>query len=72
MPETTEAAPGPTADAETKQETATPAPAAPAPPAKEMKSIVLTGFGGVKMMKVQQKPEATAGDGEVLIHVKAW
>ncbi|BFZ19646.1 hypothetical protein BsWGS_22684 [Bradybaena similaris] len=62
-----ETAPAP--EAEGKQE-ATPAPA-PAAPVKEVKSIVLTGFGGVKMMKVQQKPEPTAGEEEVLIRVKA-
>ncbi|BFZ13309.1 hypothetical protein BsWGS_16348 [Bradybaena similaris] len=68
MSETTETAPAPAADTDTKQEAV---PAAAAPPAKEMRSIVLTGFGGAKMMKVQQKPEATAADGEVLIRVKA-
>lgn len=72
MPETTET-PAPEAEAK-PTEAAPPAapPAAPAAPVKEMRSVVLTGFGGVKMMKVQQKPEASAGDGEVLIRVKAW
>lgn len=38
---------------------------------KDMKSVVLTGFGGLKMLKVLSKPQPTAGDGEVLIAVKA-
>ncbi|CAL1544867.1 unnamed protein product [Lymnaea stagnalis] len=63
MPETTET-PAPEADAK-------PEAPAPAAPVKEVKSIVLTGFGGVKMMKVQQKPEPTVGEGDVLIRVKA-
>lgn len=41
-----------------------------APPPKQMKSVVLTGFGSMKMIKVLQKPEPKAGDGEVLIRVK--
>ncbi|XP_041376044.1 synaptic vesicle membrane protein VAT-1 homolog-like [Gigantopelta aegis] len=53
--------------AETKPE----GDAAAAPPQKEMKSVVLTGFGGVKMVKVLQKPEPTAKEGEVLVRVKA-
>ncbi|KAK3758003.1 hypothetical protein RRG08_058311 [Elysia crispata] len=73
MPETTENTAAPEADAKAQDANATPAPAQAeaAPPPKEMKSIVLTGFGGVKMLKVQQKPEAAAGDGDVLIRVKA-
>lgn len=46
--------------------------AAAAPPVKQMKCLVLTGFGGMKMIKVQQKPEPKPADGEVLIRVKAW
>lgn len=45
--------------------------AAAAPPQKTMKSVVLTGFGSMKMIKVQQKPEPKLADGEVLIRVKA-
>ncbi|XP_076449675.1 synaptic vesicle membrane protein VAT-1 homolog-like isoform X2 [Babylonia areolata] len=41
-----------------------------APPPKQMKSVVLTGFGSMKMIKVLQKPEPQAGDGEVLIRVR--
>lgn len=44
----------------------------PAAPVKQMKCIVLAGFGGLKMVKMQQKPEITANEGEVLIRVKAW
>lgn len=48
----------------------TDSPAAPAP--KEMKAVVLTGYGGLKSIKVLKKPEPTLGEGEVLIRVKAW
>lgn len=40
-------------------------------PPKEMRSIVLTGFGGYKGLKILKKPEPTAQAGEVLIRVKA-
>lgn len=39
---------------------------------KESRNIVLTGYGGLKMLKVQKKEDPTAADGEVLIRVKAW
>ncbi|XP_026687409.1 synaptic vesicle membrane protein VAT-1 homolog-like [Diaphorina citri] len=42
------------------------------PPVKEMRSIVLTGFGGLKTVKIQKKPEPEVAEGEVLIRVKAW
>lgn len=42
----------------------------PAP--KDMRAIVLTGFGGLKTVKVLKKPEPTLQEGEVLIRVKAW
>lgn len=45
---------------------------APEEPPKEMRAIVLTGFGGLKSVKVLKKPEPTLGEGEVLIRVKAW
>lgn len=41
------------------------------PPVKEMRSIVLTGFGGLKTVKIQKKPEPEVAEGEVLIRVKA-
>jgi hypothetical protein len=41
-------------------------------PPKEMRSIVLTGFGGYKGVKIMKKPEPTAAAGEVLIRVRAW
>ncbi|CRL03455.1 CLUMA_CG016548, isoform A [Clunio marinus] len=41
-------------------------------PPKEMRSIVLTGFGGYKGVKILKKPEPTAQAGEVLIRVRAW
>ncbi|KAH8020182.1 hypothetical protein HPB51_025343 [Rhipicephalus microplus] len=46
--------------------------AAAAPPAKEMRAIVLTGFGGLKTVKVLKKPEPAVAEGELLIRVKAW
>lgn len=42
------------------------------PPPKEMRAVVLTGFGGLKTVKILKKPEPTLGEGEVLIRVKAW
>lgn len=39
---------------------------------KEMRAVVLTGFGGLKSVKILKKPEPTANEGEVLIRVKAW
>ncbi|XP_054278604.1 synaptic vesicle membrane protein VAT-1 homolog-like [Macrosteles quadrilineatus] len=40
-------------------------------PPKEMRAVVLTGFGGLKSVKVLKKPEPTVAEGEVLIRVKA-
>lgn len=42
------------------------------PPAKEMKAVVLTAHGGLKGLKVQNRNESVASEGEVLIRVKAW
>lgn len=39
---------------------------------KEMRAVVLTGFGGLKSVKILKKPEPSVTDGEVLIRVKAW
>lgn len=41
-------------------------------PPKEMRAVVLTGFGGLKGVKILKKPEPTLQTGEVLIRVKAW
>lgn len=40
-------------------------------PPKEMRAVVLTGFGGLKSVKILKKPEPTLNEGEVLIRVKA-
>lgn len=40
-------------------------------PVKEMRAVVLTGFGGLKSVKILKKPEPTLNEGEVLIRVKA-
>lgn len=42
------------------------------PPPKEMRAVVLTGFGGFKNVKILKKPEPAPQAGEVLIRVKAW
>lgn len=42
------------------------------PKPKQMRTIVLTGFGGVRMLKTLQKAEPTVSEGDVLIRVKAW
>lgn len=47
-------------------------PVAEPEPPKEMRAVVLTGFGGLKSVKILKKPEPTLSEGEVLIRVKAW
>ena len=49
-----------------------PEAAAPAPPVKEMKAIVLNGFGGIKQAQMKKVPEVKPKEGEVLIRVKTW
>lgn len=39
---------------------------------KEMRAIILTGFGGLKAIRVQNKPEPTPVEGEVIIKVMVW
>lgn len=39
---------------------------------KEMRAVVLTGFGGLKTVKILKRPEPALNEGEVLIRVKAW
>ena len=41
-------------------------------PPKEARCVTLTGYGGIRMVKVQKKPEPTPGEGEVTVRVKAW
>ena len=41
-------------------------------PVKEYRSLVLTGFGGIRNVKVEKKPEFLPKEGEVLIRVKIW
>ena len=41
-------------------------------PAKEARCVTLTGYGGMRMVKVQKKPEPSPGEGEVTVRVKAW
>lgn len=42
------------------------------PEVKDMRAIVLNGFGGLKSVKALRKPEPQLAEGEVLIRVKAW
>lgn len=56
-----------TADNKTNQNAEEPATPAP----NEMRAIVLTGFGGLKAVKVMKKPQPSPAEGEVLIKVKA-
>lgn len=63
---TAEAETNGTTDGETKEEEKK------EDPPKEMRSIVLSGFGGYKGVKILKKPEPTAQEGEVLIRVRAW
>lgn len=40
--------------------------------AKEMRAVVLAGFGGLNKLRVTKKPMPEPQDGEVKIRVKAW
>jgi len=42
------------------------------PPQKEMKAVILTAHGGLKGLRVMNRAEPVAAEGEVLIRVKAW
>jgi len=42
------------------------------PPANESRIITLSGFGGIRNVKVEKRPEVQPKEGEVLIRVKAW
>ncbi|XP_055688986.1 synaptic vesicle membrane protein VAT-1 homolog-like [Lutzomyia longipalpis] len=53
--------------AATEEKEATP----PQEPPKEMRAVVLTGFGGFKGVKILKKPEPTLQAGEVLIRVRS-
>lgn len=44
----------------------------PTPEPRDMRAIVLNGFGGLKSVKALRKPEPALAEGEVLIRVKAW
>uniref|UniRef100_A0A1B0DFN1 Uncharacterized protein n=1 Tax=Phlebotomus papatasi TaxID=29031 RepID=A0A1B0DFN1_PHLPP len=44
----------------------------PQEPPKEMRAVVLTGFGGFKGVKILKKPEPSLQAGEVLIRVRSW
>ena len=60
--------PPPPPSGENEAEAAKPEPE----PVPEMRCINLTGFGGIRNVKVTSKPQVTANEGEVLIRVKAW
>lgn len=40
--------------------------------AKEMRAVVLAGFGGLNKLRVTKKPMPEPQEGEVKIRVKAW
>lgn len=40
--------------------------------AKEMRAVILTGFGGLNKLRVTKKAMPELRDGEVKIRVKAW
>ena len=40
--------------------------------AKEMRAVVLSGFGGLNKLRLSRKPMPEPQDGEVKIRVKAW
>lgn len=39
---------------------------------KEMRAVILTGFGGLNKLRVTKKAMPELQDGEVKIRVKAW
>ena len=60
-----------------EQEKTTSTEAAPAPtenanPPKEMRCITLQGFGGIKNVRLQKRPEPEPKEGEVMIRVQTW
>ena len=62
----------PAAETETKQDAGGTTEDTPEPTVKEMRAVVLTGFGGLKSVKVMKKPEPKPDKRHVLIRVKAW
>lgn len=48
------------------------APAENSTPPKEFRGITLTGYGGIKMVKVKKIPETEPKEGEILIRVRSW
>ena len=46
--------------------------AGPSGDAKEMRAVVLAGFGGLNKLRVSRKPMPEPQEGEVKIRVKAW
>lgn len=40
--------------------------------AKEMRAVILSGFGGLNKLRVSRKPMPEPQEGEVKIRVKAW
>lgn len=40
--------------------------------AKEMRAVILAGFGGLNKLRVTKKPMPELQEGEVKIRVKAW
>ena len=39
---------------------------------KKARYVTLTGYGGVRMLKVQSQPELRPMEGEILVRVRAW
>lgn len=38
----------------------------------DIKCVLIQGYGSVRQLKAISIPRPTPGDGEVLVHVKAW
>ena len=41
-------------------------------PPKEMRGVTLTGYGGIRMVKVTKMPEVDPKEGELVIRVRSW
>jgi len=62
----------PAADGEATKAAEDAAPEPEAPPEKEVRTVVLSGYGGINKVKVMRRSEPKPAEGEILVRVKAW
>ncbi|XP_035679623.1 synaptic vesicle membrane protein VAT-1 homolog-like [Branchiostoma floridae] len=61
----------PAADGEATKAAEDAAPEPEAPPEKEVRTVVLSGYGGINKVKVMRRSEPKPAEGEILVRVKA-